>query len=496
MADSRSQRFDRRIIDGRLLPAVWHLAWPTIVQNMIAGLQGMLDHTMVGHAVGYRGNAAIGVSWQIFLVVVVFISSVYTGVSVLVARFAGAGDTEKVNRVVYQAVLVSVALGVCLMAPVGYFGAPYLLRLVHAAPEVQAEALPYLRIMFAGMIGLLMFFMLGGALRAAGDAKTPLRLGIMLTTLHVLFNIVFINGMGPVPAMGVMGAAIGDVLSATIVGIYGISLFFTHRTPIWFTRSMSLKPDWAIIRSLFKFGLPSGLQGVAMNIGGVLLLRFIGSLADSAAAQAAYTVSYTQLFSFITWSSVGLMGATATVAGQNLGASKPERAKRAVTVTTGMGLLIAGGIGSLFVFIPRTLLGLFDMHDPRVLDLGVHLLRVLAVSGLFVTVALVHTGALQGTGDTRSPFYISLVSQIGVPLGICLFLEQVRGGLQPEEIWLAILAGHVTRCGLSVVRFRQGKWASIAVDIEMAPAAADAPSSPGAASTVASAAPAATPRRS
>lgn len=467
MADSGAQRFDRRITDGPLLAAVWHLAWPTIVQNMVAGLQGMLDHTMVGHAVGFRGNAAIGVSWQIFLIVIVFISSLYTGMAVLVSRFVGAGDSDKVNRVVYQAFLVSVFLGVCVMAPVGYFATPFLLELVHAAPEVRAEALPYLRIMFIGGTGLLMFFMLGGALRAAGDARTPLRLGILLTVLHIGLNVVLIRGLGPIPAMGVRGAAWGDVISSLIVGGVGMWLLFTHRTPIWFTRSMSWRPDMTIIRSLFRFGLPSGLQGVAMNVGGVLMLRYIGALPESAAAQAAYTVAYGQLFSFITWSSVGLMGATAAVVGQNIGARRPDRARRAAGVTTVMGLLIAGGIGLLFTVMPRTLLGIFDMTDPRVLDYGVHLLRVLAVSGLFVTVALVHTGALQGSGDTRSPFYISLISQIGVPLGLCAVLQATRG-LNAEDIWIAILLGHVTRCVLSVLRFRQGKWASIAVDIEPA----------------------------
>ena len=84
------------------MPAVWHIAWPTMIQNMIGGLQGMIDHALVGHYVGYTGNAAIGVSWQIFLVVIVFISSLFTGMSVLVARFAGAGDVEKVDRTIYQ----------------------------------------------------------------------------------------------------------------------------------------------------------------------------------------------------------------------------------------------------------------------------------------------------------------------------------------------------------------------------------------------------------
>lgn len=469
MAGPSVQRFDRRIIEGPLLPAVWHLAWPTIIQNMMGGLQGILDHTMVGHTAGYRGNAAIGVSWQIFLVVIVFISSLYTGMAVLVARFAGQGDTDKVNRVVYQAFLTSLVLGFGVMAPIGWFASPYLLTLVNAAPDVQVEALPYLRIVFTGGMGMMLFFMLSGALRAVGDAKTPLRLGIGLSVLHLALNLTLIRGWGPIPALGTRGAALGTVIATTTIGVVGIWMLFAHKTPIWFHRNMQWAPDWTIIRSLFKFGLPSGLQGVAMNIGGVLLLRFIGSLEFSGEAQAAYAVSYNQLFSFITWTSVGLMGATATVAGQNLGASQPERAKRAATLTSAIGLLIAGGIGALFILMPRVLLGVFGMRDDHVLEIGVTLLQYLAVSGLFVTVALVHTGALQGTGDTRSPFYISIVSQMLLPLGLCVLFQQMRGGtLQPSDIWTAILAGHMTRCLLSVVRFRQGKWAHIAVDIEPA----------------------------
>ena len=145
-----TQRFDRSIVEGPLGRAVWRIAWPTMLQNMIAGLQGIIDHAMVGHYVGYRANAAIGVSWQIIIVVVVFISSLFTGMGVLVARFAGANEPEKVNRVVYQAFLTAVALAV-VMAIVGFFAAPTLLNLVNAAPEVKVLALPFMRAMFIGM---------------------------------------------------------------------------------------------------------------------------------------------------------------------------------------------------------------------------------------------------------------------------------------------------------------------------------------------------------
>ncbi len=129
-----------------------------------------------------------------------------------------------------------------------------------------------------------------------------------------------------------------------------------------------------------------------------------------------------------------------------------------------IGLGVAVMVGLLFLWVPRALLGVFGMDDPVVVNLGVQLLAYLSVSGLFVTVALAYTGGLQGTGDTRSPLYISIVSQIAVPLGMCAVIQAIRG-LTPGDIWLAILLGHVTRCALSVVRFRQGKWRHIEVEI-------------------------------
>jgi Na+-driven multidrug efflux pump len=178
-------------------------------------------------------------------------------------------------------------------------------------------------------------------------------------------------------------------------------------------------------------------------------------------------VSYTQLFSLITWTSVGLMGAAAAIAGQNLGAGKPDRAAAAVHVAARIGVSSAAIVGALFLFFPRQLLAVFGMHDPVVVEIGVQLLRVLSLSGLFIAVALTYTGGLQGTGDTKSPLYISIVSQVVVPLGICFVIQQI-GTLHPIHIWIAILIGHATRCALSIWRFNQGRWRAIAVDIERA----------------------------
>jgi len=461
------RRFDRSIVEGPLGPAVWKIAWPTMLTNAVGGLQGIVDHVLVGHLVGFKGNAAIGVSMQIFIIVIVFINSLFTGMSVLVARFAGAGEVDKVNRTVYQAFLTALGLALLVMAPIGYFLAPWLLGVVNAAPDVQAQALPFLRTMFLFSSGLLVVYMLSGALRAAGDARTPMALGVAMTALNLGFNVVLIRGLGPIPAFGTKGSAMGTSIATALVASFALVQLWRGSWVVSFPRGRGLLPEWSIIRELFRFGLPSGTQGIAMNIGGMLLLSFIGSLAQSAAAQAAYAVCYTQLFSLVTWTSLGLMGAAAAVAGQNLGAGSPDRAARSVHTAARIGLLGAGSIGLCFFVFPTHLLALFGMDEAATVGIGVPLLRVLSLSALFVAVALTYTGGLQGTGDTRSPLYISVVSQIVVPLGAC-FLIRRFGHLEPLHIWLSILAGHMVRCLLSALRFRQGKWRGITVDIERA----------------------------
>ncbi len=438
-----------------------------MLTNIVGGLQGIVDHALVGHLVGFTGNAAIGVSWQIILVVIVFISSMFAGMSVLVARFAGAGETEKVDRTVYQAFLTATFLSFGVLAPLGYWASPWLLDLVNAAPMVKAEALPFIRIMFVCIGGMLMFFMLSAALRSAGDARTPMRLGIAMTVLNLVLNVILIRGLGPIPSFGTAGSAMGTAIASGLVATYSLWKLWSGTWVVSFPHGHGFGPDWRIIRSLFRFGLPTGIQGIAMNVGGVFMLSFIGSLPQSAAAQAAFAVTYTQLFSLITWTSIGLMGAAAAVAGQNLGAGRPDRADEAVHVAARFGFLGAAIIGLFFFFLPRQLLAIFGMSDPAVVEIGVELLRVLSFSGLLIAVALTYTGGLQGTGDTKSPLYISIVSQLFLPLSIC-FVIQRTGTLDPIDIWMAILVGHATRCALSVLRFNQGKWRHIAVDLEEA----------------------------
>src|SRR3989440_6496107 len=159
-------------------------------------------------------------------------SAVVGGLEELVARFAGANEPDKVNRTVYQAFLAAVALWGLVLAPLGWLLAPSLLGVVNAAPAVRVEALPFLRIMFVGSLGMLLFFMVSGALRAAGDARTPLRLGVLLTALNIACNVAFITGLGPLPRLGTAGAAVGTTVAGAATGGAGGDPLVSRRRPV------------------------------------------------------------------------------------------------------------------------------------------------------------------------------------------------------------------------------------------------------------------------
>ncbi len=217
-----ARKYDRSIVEGPLRAAIWKLAWPTMLTNVFGGLQVLIDHILVGHFLGYAGNAAIGVANQLIIMVISFIMSVFTGMSVLVARFVGAGDAIGADRAVYQAFITALAISLGVMAPVGYFAAPAMLEFVNATGAVHDEALPFLRISFIFSAGMLLFYMIGGALRSAGDARTPMVLGVVLTILNIAFNVVLIPGAGPIPAMGTAGSALGTAAASLLVGGSGM----------------------------------------------------------------------------------------------------------------------------------------------------------------------------------------------------------------------------------------------------------------------------------
>ncbi|MCH7909125.1 MAG: MATE family efflux transporter, partial [Candidatus Hydrogenedentes bacterium] len=333
--------FDSDIVSGSVVRSVVKLAWPIAITQLIAGIHGIVDQILVGNYVSFHAQAAIGVSWQLFLVIFVFLSSLFHGMNILIARYSGRQDREAINRIAYDVFITSGYLILLFIAPLGYFLSPALLDLVNAEPEVQEHALPYLRILFTASLPLFLMFVLNGAFQSSGNPKIPLYLGILTTIVNVIASYILITGLGPFPELGTAGAAIGTCLGPLPSILIGLILIQRHKVLIGPPERFSIFPDLSVLKAVIRLGLPSGIQAVLLNIGGVALLSFIGSLEESAEAQAAYTICYVQLFSVVTWTGFGLRAACATVMGQNMGAGKNERGKQAVYVGAGLGFLWA-----------------------------------------------------------------------------------------------------------------------------------------------------------
>jgi Na+-driven multidrug efflux pump len=156
--------------------------------------------------------------------------------------------------------------------------------------------------------GLLAYFLVCAALRAAGDARTPLYLGVVMTAVNATLDIILIRGWGWIPAYGTRGAAFGMVIASGSAALIGMGLLFSQRLTIRFSHAMPWRPDWSILRPLFGLGFPAALQGLVMNVAGIVVLRLVGSLAHGAEAQASYAICYAQLFALITLTSNGLHG--------------------------------------------------------------------------------------------------------------------------------------------------------------------------------------------
>lgn len=458
--------FDDEIVSGSVLRSVWKIAWPIALTQVISGIHGFVDQILVGHYVGADGNAGVGVSWQLFLVVIVFLSSLFHGMSIVMARYSGRRDSESVSRVAYHVLLTATYALFLLVAPLGYFLSPYMLQWVNVSDDVMPHALPYLRMCFTTSAPLFFMFLLNGAFTSTGDARTPLRLAVLTTIVNIVVSYLLIVGPGPFPEWGTAGAAIGTCVGPLPSVALALWIILSKQSIIRAPERYTLVPDFAVLRTVIRVGVPAGVQAVFLNLSGAILFGYIGSLPLSAESQAAYSICYGQLFSFVTWTGFGLRAAAATVAGQNIGAGNIHRAAACIYTAAGLGALWAAGLGLAYWYAPHYLLGLFDVGEntPDVLRIGESLLRYLAVSGVFVLLALAITGGLQGAGDTKRPMVIAFTTQIVILLSICQYFA-MRGTLTTDRIWTAILIAHAARLLLTYIVFLMGRWRHINVEI-------------------------------
>lgn len=439
-----------------MLPVIFALAWPTMLEQAMNTAVQYVDAAMVGR-LGAMATAAVGVTTTINWMIGSTVSALGVGFLSFIARAYGAGDRQRAARVSSQAVLAVLVSGLLFTAlPLALHR--QVPRWMQAGEDIRDTAGRYFFILYTPMLLRAASIIFGTALRASGDTKTPMRVGVMMNVINVALNYLLIYPTHrvwgvtvPGAGLGVEGAAIASAVSYAAGGI-GITLAL-WRHPVISPRGQKLRPDWEILKPCLKVALPSTLQRFGTSFGYVAFAAMINALGT--VPLAAHSIANTVESAFYV-PGYGMQTAAATLTGNALGAKDKGRMRdlSQMLLILEVGMMAVSGT-LLFLFAPG-MMRLFTA-DAAVIALGATVLRMVAVSEPFYGVAIILEGMLQGVGDTVTPFFFNILGMWGVRiLGTFLCTRVFHFGL--IGAWSCMIAHNLLLFLLLTLHFRRGKW--------------------------------------
>ncbi len=444
----------------KMLPVIFALAWPTMLEQLMQTAVQYIDTAMVG-TLGTQATAAVGSTGTVNWLVNSTISALGVGFLAVIAQALGAGDGEKARRASAQALMVSLAAGLLFTAvTLGLSGrVPVWMRV---DPGIRDLAARYFFILYSPMLFRSASILLGTVLRAAGDTRTPMRVGVAVNAINIVLNYLLIYpsrsrvlfGLTltvPGAGWGVEGAAAASAVAYVYGGVAICYRLWRH--PQISPRGRRLLPDRELLRPCFRIALPNMLQRFATSFGYVAFASMINSLGET--ATAAHTIANTVESAFYIpgW---GMQTAAATLAGNAWGAKDEEKLNSLgrSLMPLEMGLMAVSG-GLLFAFAPE-LVGLFS-RDASVIALGSTVLRMVAVSEPFYGVAVVTEGLMMGLGNTRAPFLFNILGMWGVRIGGTWLCTQ-RLGLGLVSAWGCMIGHNMLLFLLFICAYLSGRW--------------------------------------
>ncbi|UCB60524.1 MAG: MATE family efflux transporter, partial [Candidatus Bathyarchaeota archaeon] len=436
------------ILGGNIIRTALTLGWPVMLSNVFETVYNLTDAFWLGK-LGPAAVAAPSISWPImFLFISISAGFAISGVS-LVSQYTGAGLPEKANKSAGQ--LLFVLLSTSLVAAiVGFPLAGDVLTLMGASQVVQTTTTPYLQVMFLAMPFLFFHFGFRATLRGYGDTKTPMILTIMSSVLDTALDPFFVFGWGPIPQMGVVGAALTTLMTRGLVAIIGMYLLFSGRLGIKL-RFADLKPDVTWMKKVVAIGVPSaiGLSGTALGFVALISLVSIEDklLPGEGVLLAAYGIGF-RLINFINVILWGGVSAISTMVGQNLGANQHERAGEIVKKLL-LSFFILSLMGSAVVYFLRVPLYQLFISDPAVLDAGSVFITFFVFSVPFFTVFRMASGVFEGAGNTRPSMVLSLVRLWGMRT-LLAYVFYFVFGMGAAGIWAGMTIGNLGAAALSI----------------------------------------------
>ena len=443
-----------------LLPAIWLLAWPTMLEQLLQTAVQYIDAAMVGQ-LGAEATAAVGVTTTVSWLINGTVSALGIGFLFFIAREFGAGNKERAAQASSQAVLTALVSG-SFFTVLALLLSPYIPIWMQADESIRALAAQYFFILYLPMLPRACAIIFGTALRATGDTKTPMLISTLMNVINVVLNFLLIYATREVTlfgltftlygaGLGVEGAAIASAVSFVAGGI-GMSLKLWQH-PVISPRGQKLRPDMTVLRPCLKVAIPAAMQRFATSLGYVAFASMINSLGTI--STAAHSIANTVESAFYI-PGYGMQAAAATLAGNTVGMKDKKRMRDLtqmllfIEVTL---MIITGGL--LFAFAPG-MMKIFT-QDLAVIALGAIVLRMVALSEPIYGVSIVIEGILQGVGDTMSAFAFNVIGMWGVRIVGTFICTQLLGmGL--VSAWACMIAHNVLLFFLLLIHYKRGKW--------------------------------------
>ena len=430
---------------------VWTLAWPSIITNLFYATSSIIAIKVVGN-LGPDAIAAAVTGQRVTFILQAVLTGVLAGSTALIARNWGARNKEEAGIFFTRTVQLVIFIAFMTGLLIWQFAEP-LVRFFGLKGDALTLSVEYLKAISPFYVGFGCGLGLITALRAVGDVKTPLVIGLIMNMFAIFFMLVFVNGWMGFPEYGVRGAALGNGLSFVIGALLLIVFWRTNQLPVKYSSILHL--DLMRVKEIFKVGLPAALEQVIFQAGITAFLILVALYGTE--AYAAYGIGV-QILSFAFVIGFGFSIAGATLVGQHLGAGNPNQARRAGWGAMRLSIVSMTFFGILIAFFAEPL-ARYMIDNDEVVRLSVVFIWLLGSMQPLMAIEFSLGGALRGAGDTKTPLVITLTCLLFIRVSLALIFYMLDASI--EVIFSTLVADYVVKGFLYVARFKSNKWMNV-----------------------------------
>jgi len=440
----------RDYTSGNIWKALIFLAVPMILEMMMEALFALVDIYYLSK-VSEDAVAAVGITESVVTLIYALGIGIASGATAMVARRIGEKNPEEASVAASQAIIVTVIFSFIIAVP-GFIFGEQILILMGGEPEMVAEGLWYTKIMMATNVVIMLLFVLNGIFRGAGDAKIAMYSLALSSVINIVLDPIFIFGFGPIPEMGVKGAAVATSIGRGIGVAFQLYILFNSKSQIKITRA-TFKWIPEVMGRLIKIASGGTMQYVIGSASWIVMVRIIADFGTEAVAAYTYAV---RIIIFTILPAWGLANAASTLVGQNLGAEKPDRAEKSVWMTCALNVGFLLIVSVVFFIFAEEFIGFFD-STPTIVAEGTKGLKIFSIGYVAYAFGMVISSAFNGAGDTFTPTLMNFICFWIIQIPLAYYLVY-NFEFQTTGVYIAIVLAEVIMGTLAIILFKRGTW--------------------------------------